>query len=421
MAKIESLKKGAAMSKRIVGLFLIAIFISLFGVAGTTHAAGGAQCDASPSVAQVGTVIHISCTGFDRDVLVNAYVVEPTGFSEVGRSNYAVCLVGTRTNSFYDSTSKVDESGTAAYNWYTQDGSRMNPCNYEGYANQLGTYTVVVQELDGKGGIKYAGKVNVTLTGNTETHTGAMLDIANAVYSGDVFTLSGSGFAPNEYVNVWFTRPADCSGLGWWYYTGVSAFSPSGWSGAGILGPDSVKADENGNFVATYSATDYAGSYPCLGQWSVTARALGSGLGAEAQFTMKGKSISGNASVWTDESSVPSIGQRSACWGGQDQCGVAVHVHGSGFPANSVVNCWFTRPDGVVYDALTPGASSYSNYAAFQVGAGGQFSGLASTWTSDVGYQGEQPGTWHISCGTPDRKYSGAASFTVYALPFVDP
>lgn len=407
--------------KRILFFILLLLAVTLFGVASTTHAAEGVLCSADPNVAQVGSVIHISCTGFDRDAIVNAYVVEPTGFSEVGRSNYAVCMVGTRTNTLFDATSKADESGTAAYRWYTQDGSGNNFCNFDGYANQLGTYTVVVQQLDGAGGIKYIGKTNVTLTGNGETHTGAWVGVDEVVYSGDDFWVNGSGFAPNEYVNVWFTRPSDCSGLGWWYYTGVSAFDPSRWEGAGIYGPGSVKTDEQGNFTASYSATDHEGSYPCLGKWSVTANALGSGVGSEAQFTVRGKTIAGNARVWTDESMVPSIGQKYACWGGDNACGIAVHVYGSGFPANSNVNCWFTRPDGTVYEALVPGNNSADSRATYQVDSAGNFGGLATTWTSDIGYQGEQPGMWYVSCGTPDKKYSGAASFTVYALPFMDP
>lgn len=406
--------------------FLLALFVmmllSVFVFTGTTQAAGGVDCSADPNVAVVGSAIHLVCTGFDRDAIVNAYVVEPTGFSEVGRSNYAVCLVGTRTQTFYNSTAKADESGTAAYVWYTQDGSgKGNPCEYYGYANQLGTYTVVVQQLDGHGGIKSAGKVDVTLTGNGETVSGAQVHVDEVVYSGDDFMVHGSGFSPNEYVNVWFTTPASCSGMAWWYYTGVSAFDASRWEGAGVYGPGSIKTDENGNFTADYSAQDHDGAYPCLGSWSVTARALGSGLGGEAQFTMQGKSIAGNAWLWTDETNVPAIGQKYACWGGGDDCGIAVTVHGSGFPSNSAVNCWFTRPDGVVLYGLVPGANSDDSHAAFKTDGSGGFSGLVTSWTSDIGYQGEQPGTWHVSCGTPDQKYSGAASFNVYSLPFMDP
>ena len=406
--------------KKIFALFVAALLLTIFGLVGTTPvAAMGVNCTADPSVVALGTAIHISCTGFDRDVMVNSYVVEPTGFSEVGRSNYAVCMMGTRTNA--NGSAKTDESGTANFIWFTQDGSGNSPCGYDGYANQLGTYTVVVQQLDGKGGIQYAGKVQVTLTGNGETVSGAQVHVDEIVYSGDDFMVHGSGFAPNEYVNVWFTTPASCSGMAWWFYTGVSAFDPSRWEGAGVFGPGSIKTDENGHFMAYYSAQDHEGAYPCLGSWSVTARALGSGLGGEAQFTMEGKSIAGNASLWTDESNVPAIGQKYACWGGEPECGVAVNVHGSGFPANSIVNCWFTRPDGVSLYGLEPDDNDNESHTAFKVDGSDSFSGLVTSWTSDIGYQGEQPGTWHVSCGTPDQKYSGVASFTVYSLPFMDP
>ena len=410
------------MSRKRLALLLLLVVVALFSAQGTTQAAEGVLCSADPSVAVLGSAINIWCKGFDRDAIVNAYVVEPTGFSEIGRSNYTVCMLGTRTTDPRNSTAKADESGTAAYVWYTQDGSGgAYPCDYTGYANQLGTYTVVIQQLDGMGGIKYAGKVEVTLTANPEIVGGAQVHIDDMVYSGDHFMVHGSGFAPNEYVNVWFSTPASCSGMTWWYYTGVSAFDPSEWEGAGVYGPGSIKTDENGNFAAQYSAQDHDGAYPCLGGWSVTARALGSGRGAEAQFTMQGKSIAGNARLWTDETSVPAIGQKYACWGGDPECGVAVTVHGSGFPANSVVNCWFTRPDGVSLYGLVPGENSDDSHAAFKVDGSGSFSGLVTSWTSDISYQGEQPGTWHVSCGTPDQKYSGAASFTVYGMPFMDP
>lgn len=409
------------LPKKILMLVLLAIIFSA-GIVSPTDAAEGVFCSADPTAAQVGSIIKIWCTGFDRDTLVNAYAVEPTGFSIIGKSNYTLCLVGTRSGGLFEPSAKTDESGTAAFIWYTQDGSGKHsyPCNYDGYANQIGTYTIVVQQLDGRGGIKSIGQVQITLTGNTETHSGAWISLADTIYSGDTFALSGSGFAPNENVNVWFTRPAACAGLGWWYYTGVSAFDPERWEGAGILGPGTIKADENGNFVTDYSATDHNGSYPCLGQWSVTARALVSGLGAEALFTLNGKSIANNARVWTEEASVPAEGQRYSCGNLDYLCGVAVHVRGSGFPADAAVNCWFTRPDGTVYDGYDANPTG-PDRRSLKVDSDGTFSGLMLTYTSYVAYQSEQPGTWKISCGTPDGKYSGAASFTVYALPFTDP
>lgn len=378
--------------------------------------AGGANCSADPSTIVIGGVVHITCSGFDPNTIVNSYVVEATGFSEVGLSNYAACLAGQNAHS--TDSSKTNELGNATFTWYTQDGKDSCPFgSYNGYANQLGTYTVVIQELDGKGGIKYAGTTNVTITGNGNTVTGALLGTNGPAISGGTLTVYGAGFAPNEAVNIWFTRPQSCSGLGDWYYTGVSAFDPSLWTGGGVSGAGSVKADSSGAFSAVYLLSDGHNAYPCIGTWHVTAHALGSGRGGETTFEISGNAVSENAKVWTAEARVPSNGNITAnCTG---KCGIAVHVYGSGFPAGSRVNCWFTRPDGTVYHGY--GVESYGTSSAPTVGADGTFSGLTLTYSANVTYQGEQPGTWAVTCGTPDGKYVGIAHFVVYPLPFIDP
>lgn len=399
------------------GIIMGAVLLAALLVSPSSAAAGGVSCGADPSAVVLGARITIRCTGFDPNTFVNSYVVEATGFSEVGRSNYTACMFGTRTPNNGNGTSKTDEQGAATFYWYTQDGSG-NPsfCSYDGYANQLGTYTVVVQELDGRKGVKLAGKTQVRLLGKAVSYTGATLTTDAVVHVGSNLTVNGSGFAPNEAVNIWFTRPLDCSGLGWGYWTGVSAFDPEHWTDAGVVGSATVKADAAGNFTAKYLfgtlPTDNA--YPCLGMWAVTARALKSNRGAEAQFVVRGNSVANNARVWTDEASVPAIGQK---FGGE--LGIGVHVHGSGFPAGARVTCWLTRPDGVVYDSRTIG--NYKVSTVVVVGADGTFSLLALSQTSDIAYQGEQPGLWFVSCRTTDGKVSGIAQFRVFSLPFADP
>lgn len=404
-------------SKALFALFLAGIlFLTLTVLAPAPALAGSIDCSADPSSATLGSLVRITCAGFDPNTLVNVYVAEPTGFSEVGYSNYSACILGTRAPNDYRATSKTDEHGVGVFLWYTQNGKNTCPnTDYNGYANQIGTYTVVVQEL-APGGIKYAGKTNVTLNGFSESYNGASVWTDATAVSGGWLNVYGSGFAPNEYVNVWFTRPADCSGLGDWYYTGVSAFSPSEWSGGGVSGADSVKADSAGNFAATYLLKDKptGNAYPCLGQWSVTARAPGSGVGGETVFTITGNRIDETASVWTDEASVPSIGQPYDC--GNKGCGIAVHINGSGFPGGSPVSCWFTRPDGVVSIGY-----AVEGAPGIKVAGDGTFKSVRLTYTSEVTYQGEQPGEWAVTCGTLDGKYVGIAHFTVYALPFLDP
>ena len=234
----------------VFGIIIGALILAAFLIAPAPVAAGGANCGADPAAAVLGTRIVIRCTGFDANTFVNAYVVEATGFSEVGESNFTACMLGTRTQHNDNGTSKTDEQGTATFYWYTQDGSG-NPsfCDsgrYAGYANQLGTYTVVVQELDGRKGVKFAGKTQVRLLGKAVSYSGATLTTDALVHVGSNLTVHGSGFAPNEAVNIWFTRPLDCSGLGSWYWTGPSAFDPENWSGAGVVGSATVKADGAG-------------------------------------------------------------------------------------------------------------------------------------------------------------------------------
>lgn len=400
-------------------LLVCLILITAGGLSGVARAAGTAQCTADPVSAELGTLIRITCSGFDPNVLLNSYIAEDNGFSEVGRSNYAACLVGTRYNPDYMGVSKTDEAGNATYLWYTQDGTGSCPNeNYLGYANQVGGYSVVIQQLDGHGGLAHSAMVHVSLYGPAETYSGASLTITDPVTSGGSFTVSGTGFVPGEMVNLWFTRPANCSGLGDWYWTGVSAFSPSSWEGGGISGPSAIKADASGSWTVTYLASDGFNAYPCLGQWMVTARALVSGRAGEASFSVQGKSIAENARVWVAETSVPSTGGQFNCY--TSSCGIGVHVYGSGFPAGGVVNCWLTRPDGVVATGFVPG-DLYGHSATFKVDAGGNFAGSVTTYSAESGYQGEQPGQWAVSCGTPDSKYSGSATFNVYGLPFIDP
>lgn len=400
------------------GIIIGALLFAALLVSPSSVAAGGANCTADPSAVVLGGRITIRCSGFDPNTFVNSYVVEATGFSEEGNWNFTVCMLGTRTPDNKNGTSKTDEQGAATFYWYTQDGSgnSPSPCGFNGYANQLGTYTVVVQELDGRKGVKSAGKTQVRLLGKAVSYTGATLTTDAVVHVGSNLTVHGSGFAPNEAVNIWFTRSLDCSGLGWWYYTGVSAFDPEEWSGAGANGPATVKADGAGNFTAKYlfGSPPNDNAFPCLGKWAVTARALRSGRGAEAFFVVNGNSVANNARVWTTEASVPAIGQNF-----RGDLGIGVHVFGSGFPPGARVTCWLTRPDGVVYDSRSPNDSDASTVVV--VAADGTFSLLALSRSSETATQGEQPGLWFVSCRTLDGKVSGIAQFRVFSLPFADP
>jgi hypothetical protein len=383
----------------------LAAFIPAAGNIPTPVAAATtAVCTTNPSSAVVGTRINTTCTGIDPNVIVNTYLVEPTGFTEWGNENYAACFMNAQGGSGH--SGRTTGSGSVGFVWFTQNGVNTYPkTDYSGYSNQIGTCTVVVQELDGVGGIKTKGTTKVTLMGNSVSITGAFVaPTAPFVNVLDSLTFIGSGFAPNEAVNLWLTRPADCSGIGFDYWTGPGAFAPSPvnhvWGDlSGVSGPSTVKTDGAGGFAATIQfGNPDRGEMPCTGLWALTSRALGSGLGAIIQFEVRGNAVLSNALVWTADSSVTSIGQMYGC--GTHGCGIAVHVYGSGFPPGSHVNCWFTRPDGTTYNGRS--ASGNGNTSALVDGSG-KFSALTLTFSWENSFRGEQPGRWAVTCATRTR------------------
>ncbi|MGB8643636.1 MAG: hypothetical protein WCF84_00220 [Anaerolineae bacterium] len=404
------------MKKFVALAFVLAVlFLAAGQLPAPVAAAGPVVCSANPSVAELGTRVSVVCSGFDRDVIVNTYVVDPTGFVEIGADNYTACFINSQGQS--GKSGKANETGTASFSWYTQNGVNTCPTrDYAGYANQIGSYTVVVQQLDGRGGIAAKGTVQVLLTATPEALSGALIaPVEPSVKVPGSLTFIGSGFVPGEAVNLWLTRPAACSGMGVGYWSAMSAFSPSeSWGDVGgANGPATVKADPAGNISATMDFVEnQENEMPCLGTWALTARALKSGRGDMTTFEVVGTGPLNNATVWTEESSVPSIGQTYA-YTTSPLYGVGVHVHGSGFPAGAHVNCWFTRPDGTAYSGYSePGFNTTSTV----VDASGAFSVVTLTYTSEIGWQAEQPGTWFVTCATPDGKYSGTAHFDVVAL-----
>jgi hypothetical protein len=85
-------------------------------------------------------------------------------------------------------------------------------------------------------------------------------------------------------------------------------------------------------------------------------------------------------------------------------------VYGSGYPANSGVNCWFTRPDGRVLSFINVNVTTDAS-GSFSTGA----------FLDDFPpYTSSEPGTWYVTCATPNRSDLAIASFTAYA-PAIDP
>lgn len=329
--------------------------------------AAGSDCWVDPAAAPVGTVFTISCWGFTPNTWTNVYAVEPDGRAS-----------GIDTYGFFPTNVKSDGGGYATFYFVTE---------YPAYFSvPVGHYTFVVQEL-APGGIRLAQEAHVEVQSRAESYSGAYLE---ATVDGRYVSFWGWGFAPWEAVNTWVTQPpgAECSGIG----IDQLSLGALGTDGSSLWsGPQTVKADGAGNIAFTVTFNSRA----CIGEYHVTARALGSGRAAEAKFTINGDAVteSGGAWIWVDPDSVPTYNS-------------SFTVYGAGFPANSGVNCWFTRPDGRVLDFINQNATT---------DAGGSFA--TGAYLDDFPpYTSSEPGMWYVTCATPDHSYLAIATFWAHGL-----
>lgn len=147
---------------------------------------------------------------------------------------------------------------------------------------------------------------------------------------------------------------------------------------------------------------------PCTGTYKFTLRALGSGIGASAEFVWGGNRVTPDGST--------SIGVKVL--------GTAVTpelaVTGSGFPPGVGVNCWATRPDGrtmffgddgLGFSAIADASGSFALTG---------FVELDSGEPEEHKYSAE-PGLWNMTCATPNHTHLAVTSFWIYALPLLDP
>lgn len=335
--------------------------------------AGGKDCIVDPSRAPVGTNFHITCFGFDpHGPVANIYATEPDGRAS-----------GLNIYGFFPQNVKVAADGSVSFTFVTE----IDPL----FSVGLGPYTFVVQQLvhNGGGVIAHEEHAQLMVQGRPEAHVGASLSASVVDYDASFF---GSGYAPFEFVNIWVTQPpaSSCSGLGIDQLTlGTLAGNGSSlWNG-----PGTVKADAGGNIAFAIIFRSSA----CVGTYGVTARGISTGNAGEAFFTISkhAEGPSGNAFVAVDPNSVVAIHSR-------------VNVEGFGFPANSFVSCWFTRPDGRVlsfisFDVKTDGGGSF---------------GATATLDDFPPFTSTEPGTWIVTCANnPDHRILAMNSFTVHALP----
>ncbi|MBI4674058.1 MAG: hypothetical protein HY741_20630 [Chloroflexi bacterium] len=352
-------------------LKLAAILFALIalGLAVRPANAASSSCLVSPDTsAPVGTTFWIACDGYAPNVLTNVYAVEPDGRAS-----------GINIYGFFPTTVKADENGIATFYFVTE---------YPGfYSVPIGNYTFVIHALGLGNTVINEHKINIEVQSRAENNSTAWLYASVDDY---VVTFWGGGFNAWEQANVWVTQPdgSKCSGLGIDQLSlgALGAASSSLW-----VGPETVKADADGNIAFTI----VFGSSACIGEYMVTVRSPSSGLAGEAGFAISGLSVTeaGGAWIMVSPDSVPIYGSFFA-------------ILGYGYPANTVVNCWLTRPDGRVLSFLNQNVTTDGS-GSFATGA---------SLDDFPPYTSSEPGTWHATCATPDRSYLAITSFTGYGL-----
>lgn len=360
---------------RRVGLLVLMTLVLGLALTAAPAQAGGASCWADPTAGPPGTTFGIYCSGFSPFANVNAYVVEPDG-----RAVSAGQVIGL-------SVIKASSSGSVSFAWHSQDGSQELPFG-GAFAHQIGNWTWVVRELGPAQSVVAEGQTTVTVKSKDAPQSGAWLDAKSSDWMTWWFT--GGGFAPNETVNVWVTLPPNCSGRD--NVEAASADDPyiQGLFD-GFFGPTNVKADEGGSigFSVVFS------SRACLGNYAVTAHALGSGAGSIVWFEVKGKEVATSGGTWI-----------TANPNDVDALNPLLTLFGYGWEPYEVVSCWTTRPDGRAFPVGNVKADASGSFA---------LDIHASGFDSFSPYASEEPGMWSATCNAQDGD-TALTSFMVHAL-----
>ncbi len=327
--------------------FAIVAFLSLIGFvafSSTTFATEDATCASTPPVGPVGTTFVIICSGYTPNTFVYAYLVEPSGAARPVFGNGAI---------------KVNEGGAITY---TQPSFYSNPAG--SVALGTGTWHFVAEEIGIAKTVLHRGETTFTLTGGTESVSGASLSVTpslltkpidayrefslgpynyNRLNRSDPATLSGWGFAPFEQVSFWVEPPrGGCASLtehlkmdnhfilsgGFELHDRVDLNLPILY-GLGATSLVTAKADNDGNLSIQVFFTARA----CEGDWHFVARGNASGLGAETFLTVIGNAIPTNATLTATPETVTALFDR-------------VQFNGTGFGAQEHVTCWLTSPQG---------------------------------------------------------------------------
>lgn len=363
--------------RTILKLIPLIVVLAVFGLAVSPAqaATGNTACIVDPGSGPVGTVFGIACAGYTPGRISNIYAVEPDGRAS-----------GLNIYGFFPTDVKADQNGIVAFLFRTEFPAV--------FAVPPGDYIFVVQELvpDGGGAVNVRAQVIVHVRSSERPLSGANLAAHSLGFTGtDLwFDITGTGYVPGEGVNSWVTQPpaTNCSGLGIDQLTlgTLGTGSSSLWSA-----PGTVKADANGDIeflIAFHSSA-------CRGTYTISSRAPGSGIGGEVSFQVTGLATAsiGKATLEVFPSPVPAFGSLDV-------------VSGTGFPPDTILNCWFTRPDGRVLGFINLNVKTDST---------GSFANL-NILDDFPPYTSTEPGTWHVTCATPGRTVLAQTTFDVVGL-----
>lgn len=338
--------------------------------------AAGANCVATPTSGPPGTTFQLAASGFDRDARVFMYAVDPggTAFSDP-------------TFNGFGGPAKANEKGVVNFSFVT----RFEVVNLT-VARALGPWTLVVQQLGPAGAIVHESNCTVTLT-RSSAPTGATLAVNPTVVTvGNDLMVTGGGFAPFETVNLWATPPPGCSSFAF-----SLPYTLYQYSAANAYSQDDVKA--NGKGEIAYPLPTYS-FFNCQGDWSISAYAPGSKVGAYAGFRVISGSIRGGLTLLVKPATAMARGG-------------SLGFDGSGYTPGGVASCWLTRPEGTV--------RFLDNYP---VRGDGTFSFIFTTGFDDemwdMHYSEGSGGHYAMTCRDNAGGASGVAAFTLLGMP-LDP
>lgn len=365
-----------AMRKILLTAVLLGVMVLMMPAA-RSLAAADATCTSDPAVGATGTVFTVLCSGFDANVMVTAYTVEPDGAAVACFGQRLACTGGQRTD--------------AHGNFSLTMASAHEPI----FTLASGTWTLVVEEIGPGLAVIHRGETSFRIMGGTEGVSGASLVITPSQGEKGVTraVMYGSGFLPGESVTIWAENPkGDCSS--YTIHTFLN-FTIERGVGAGIV--NTRKADGAGNMSYPVLTDNFEF---CEGTYHFVARGNTSGRGGDAFYTLVGSRVTESARLTVSPTAAEAFG-------------AVLTFSGTGYGSAEHVTCWLTTPEGQVSVIQSIGdgfgiKAGASGGFAFPLLTGGQVDPFQIG--NVLGSEGAL-GEWAMTCRGDSSGLTGIARF----------